>query len=149
MRAPTSCSLTIKGPALKERTVSELPFGGAAIGELVELLATGGITTTAAKEVFALMLKGEGAPAQIVEARGLGKLSDQAALARTVESVLSQHPVAVRLPSLERQHPDHVQKYKAGPSGLLGFLVGQVMRATGGRADAKQVNALVRDTLAR
>jgi glutaminyl-tRNA synthetase len=121
---------------LKERTVSNLPFDGAAIGELVELLAGDRITTTAAKEVFALMLKGEGAPARIVEARGLGKLSDQAALARTVESVLSQHP-------------DHVQKYKAGQSGLLGFLVGQVMRATGGRADAKQVNTLVRDTLAR
>jgi Asp-tRNA(Asn)/Glu-tRNA(Gln) amidotransferase B subunit len=105
---------------LKERTVSELPFGGVAIGELVELLAADRITTTAAKEVFALMLKAEGPPARIVEARGLGKLSDQAALARTVESVLSQHP-------------DHVQKYKAGQTGLLGFLV----------------NTLVRDTLSR
>jgi glutaminyl-tRNA synthetase len=121
---------------LKERSVGELPFGGTAIGELVGLLDGGHISTTAAKEVFALMLRGEGAPAAIVEARGLGKLNDQAALAGEVERVLAQHP-------------EHVQKYKAGQAGLFGFLVGQVMRATGGRADAKLVNTLVRDTLAR
>jgi glutaminyl-tRNA synthetase len=121
---------------LKERSVGDLPFAGDAVGELVELLGTGRISTTAAKDVFTSMLKGEGSPTRIVEARGLGKLNDQATLVRAIESVLSQHP-------------EHVQKYKAGQSGLLGFLVGQVMRATGGRADAKQVNVLVRDTLAR
>jgi glutaminyl-tRNA synthetase len=119
---------------LKERSVSELPFSGAAIGELVRLLESEAISTTTAKDVFALMLKGEGSPEELVKARGLGRITDEQELARVVDQVLAQHP-------------DHVKKYKAGQTGLLGALVGQVMRATGGRADAKRVNALMLQSL--
>jgi Asp-tRNA(Asn)/Glu-tRNA(Gln) amidotransferase B subunit len=76
------------------------------------------------------MVAGEGAPRAIVEDRGLGALAGEAALAPHVEAALAAHPA-------------QVEAYRAGKTALLGFFVGQVMKATGGRADAAAVRELV------
>jgi glutaminyl-tRNA synthetase len=120
---------------LKERKVGELPFTGPALGELLLLLDSRQISATAAKDVFAEMLVSGKAPKRIVEERGLGGIADEAQLEPVLLAVLAEHP-------------DHVAKFKAGQRGLLGALVGQVMRKTGGRADARRVSQLLEQLLA-
>ena len=120
---------------LKERTVAELPFSGQALGELIQLLDSQVISTTTAKEVFAQMLASGATPASIVKERGLGRIGDDAQLKPLIETVLAAHP-------------EHVSKYRAGQIGLLGALVGQVMKKTGGRADAQRVSELLKQILA-
>ncbi|HEX5760084.1 MAG TPA: glutamine--tRNA ligase/YqeY domain fusion protein [Thermoanaerobaculia bacterium] len=105
-------------------------FDGAALAELVAMVEAGEVTTTAAREVFAAMVAGEGGPRAIVEARGLGALAGEAALAPHVESVLAAHP-------------SQIEAYRAGKTALLGFFVGQVMKATAGRADAAAVQEML------
>jgi Asp-tRNA(Asn)/Glu-tRNA(Gln) amidotransferase B subunit len=70
-----------------------------------------------------------------VAERDLGKLDDRAALTATVREVLDAHP-------------DEVAAYRGGKTGLIGFFVGQAMRATGGRADPKAVRAALEEALA-
>jgi glutaminyl-tRNA synthetase len=120
---------------LKERKVSDLPFTGPALGELLALLDSRQISATAAKDVFAEMLISGKAPKIIVQERGLGGIADDAQLEPVLLAVLAEHP-------------DHVAKFKAGQRGLLGALVGQVMRKTGGRADARRVSQLLEQLLA-
>ncbi len=115
---------------LRARDLTAPPFAGAALAELVALVEAGEVTTTAAREVFAAMVAGEAGPRAIVAARGLGALAGEAALAPHVESVLTAHPA-------------QVEAYRAGKTALLSFFVGQVMKATGGRADAVEVRELV------
>jgi glutaminyl-tRNA synthetase len=119
---------------LRARDLAAPPFAGAALAELVGMVEAGEATTTAAREVFAAMVAGEGEPRAIVAARGLGALAGDAALAPHVESVLAAHPT-------------QVEAYRAGKTALLGFFVGQVMKATGGRADAARVRELVQKRL--
>ncbi len=115
---------------LRARDLAAPPFDGAALAELIALVEAGEITMTAAREVFAAMVAGEGRPRAIVEARGLRALAGEAALAPHVDAVLAAHPA-------------QVAAYRAGKTALLGFFVGQVMQATGGRADAGAVRELV------
>jgi Asp-tRNA(Asn)/Glu-tRNA(Gln) amidotransferase B subunit len=115
---------------LRARGLAAPPFDGAALAELVALVDSGEVTTTAAREVFAAMVAGEGPPRAIVAARGLGAVTGEAALAPHVAAVLAAHP-------------EQAAAYRAGKTTLLGFFVGQVMKATGGRADAAEVRELV------
>lgn len=115
---------------LRARGLASAPFAGAALAELVALVAAGAVTTTAAREVLAAMVAGEGRPRTVVAARGLAALAGEAALAPHIEAALAAHP-------------QQAAAYRAGKTTLLGFFVGQVMRATGGRADAAEVRELV------
>ena len=72
--------------------------------------------------------------AAIVEAEGLAQISDEAALAAAIEQVMAAHP-------------GPVTQYRAGQTKVLGFLVGQVMKATGGKASPALVNTLMRRAL--
>ncbi len=119
----------------KDGSVAELPLTGEALGKLVQLVEDGTVSATAGKEVFAELVEKGGDPAAIVEAKGLTQVSDEASLRPIIAGVLEAHP-------------DHVARYKGGNQGLVGFFVGQVMRGTGGKADPKKVNALLREMLA-
>ncbi len=119
---------------LKERPLAELPFGGAELGELVALVDAGTITGKIAKEVFAHLVAEGGKPQEIVAAKGLRQLDDEGELAAVVTGVLAEHA-------------DKAEQYRAGKTALLGFFVGQVMRATGGRANPQLVNELLRREL--
>jgi aspartyl-tRNA(Asn)/glutamyl-tRNA(Gln) amidotransferase subunit B len=77
------------------------------------------------------MLSGEGSPRRVAEARDLLQISDSEAIAAAVEAVLAEHP-------------EEAARLAAGEDRLLGFLVGKVMRSTGGRADPKLVSSLIR-----
>ncbi|MBW3534104.1 MAG: glutamine--tRNA ligase/YqeY domain fusion protein [Gemmatimonadetes bacterium] len=119
---------------LGERDPGDLPFGGAALGRLVRLVDEDRVTRALARQVLAEMAAEGGDPDAIVERRGLTKVSDPDALEPHVERALAERP-------------DKVEEYRAGKTGLLGFFVGQVMRATGGTADPKLVAALMRERL--
>jgi glutaminyl-tRNA synthetase len=119
---------------LKDRPVTELPFDGATFGRLVALVDGGTVSSTAGKEVLAALVERGGDPAALVEQLGLTQLSDDSALAPIVDAVVAEHP-------------DHVARYRAGNAGLLGFFVGQVMRRSGGKADPRRVNELLRARL--
>ncbi len=117
---------------LKEKSIADLPFGGAQLGALAALIDDNTISTTIAKEVFAEMLQNGGEPKAIVEHKGLQQLTDPGAVVPAIEKVIAANP-------------DKASQYRAGKTDLLGFFVGQVMKETGGKANPQ----LVQDVGAR
>jgi aspartyl-tRNA(Asn)/glutamyl-tRNA(Gln) amidotransferase subunit B len=116
--------------------IAHAPISARALAELVALIERGTISTTTAKDVFEKMwMTGQAAQA-IVEADGLAQISDEGAIASAVDRVLLAYP-------------ETAAQYRAGQTKVLGFLVGQVMKATGGRASPKLANDLVRRALER
>ena len=114
--------------------ITESPVKPEHIGELVELIDSGTISTKIAKEVFEEVFKTSKSPKQIVEEKGLKQVSDEGEIRKIVEEVLANHPA-------------EVEKYKAGNQKLIGFFVGQVMKATKGKANPKLVNKILQELL--
>ena len=79
-------------------------------------------------------MSGEGSPSQVAEQRDLLQVSDAGALEEVVASVLADHPAAI-------------EEFRSGEEKVVGFLVGQVMKATQGKADPRLVNQLLRDRM--
>ena len=105
-----------------------------ALGRLIRLVDTGVISRSVAKGVFERMY-GSGREAEdIVRAEGLSQIGDKGELSDVVTRVIAEHE-------------DAVVRYRGGNEGSLGFLVGQVMRVTGGRANPKIANELLRRAL--
>jgi aspartyl-tRNA(Asn)/glutamyl-tRNA(Gln) amidotransferase subunit B len=116
--------------------VDRSPVSALSLAELIGLIERGTINSNTAKDVLEKMwATGRSAPA-IVDADGLAQVSDEGAIAPVVERVLAAQA-------------DTVAQYRAGQTKVLGFLVGQVMKATGGKASPKLVNELVRRALDR
>ena len=111
-------------------TMATNPVGPERLGELLDLLAAGTVSATAAKDVLAEMFSSEASPATIVERKGLAQISDTAELEAVVERVVAANP-------------DLADKFRGGKRGVLGALVGQVMRETRGRANPKLVSDLL------
>jgi len=105
-----------------------------AAGALLDLVANGTISGRIAKDVFAEMVETGGDPAAIVAAKGLRQVTDSGAIEAAVDAALAAHPA-------------QVAQYAANPK-LLGFFVGQVMKATQGKANPALVNELLRKKLA-
>ncbi len=115
--------------------IEDSPVTAAGLGELLDLIAHGTISGRIAKEVFAVMLEtGKSAPA-LVEERGLRQVTDAGAIASAVDAVLAAQE-------------GKVAEYRAGKEKLFGFFVGQVMKATGGKANPAVLNELLRKKLA-
>lgn len=104
------------------------------VAEIARLLSDGTITATAAKEVLAEAGGSGGDPVQLVRSRRLDQSLPEAEVHRHA------------LEAVER-YPDEVSSYRSGKHGLRGFFVGQVMRATGGRADPQVVQRVVAKVL--
>ena len=117
------------------RSIAECPVSPAQAAELLALLADGTLSGPLAKQVFELMLETGEDPLAIAEARGLRQVSDSGAIEAAIRAVLEAHA-------------DRVAEYRAGKEKLFGFFVGQVMKATGGRANPQLVNDLLRRALA-
>jgi aspartyl-tRNA(Asn)/glutamyl-tRNA(Gln) amidotransferase subunit B len=114
--------------------IGDFPLTPAALAELVGLVAAGTINNTTAKDVFAKMIaEGKSAP-EIVAAEGLAQISDTSELERLVEQAISDNPKIV-------------EDYRGGKEKALGALVGAVMKATRGQANAGVVNELLRKKL--
>ena len=119
---------------LKGRPAEGLPFTGAELGELVKLVDVGAITNAAAKTVFAEMLAGGGTPQAIVARLGLDQALSDAELAALVDQALAALPAKVA-------------EYRAGKTSLLGMFTGQVMKATGGKANPQRVQEMLKERL--
>lgn len=119
---------------LKERSWDALPIDGAQLGALTRLIDEGAITATIAKEVFAEMCQTGSNPGAIVERRGLRQVADPATITPVIDGVIAANR-------------DKAEQYRAGKTGLLGFFVGQVMQATGGKANPQLVRELLQQKL--
>ena len=106
-----------------------------ALAELIGLLKSGAINQPAAKEVFGVLWAEGGSPASIVQERGLGQISDTGALEQAVAEALAANL-------------DAVEKIRAGNDKAVKFLIGQVMKATRGKANPALVEELLRRQLA-
>lgn len=114
--------------------VAELPVSPIALASLIELVSEGVITGPSAKHVFETMYDTGRSAQEIVASEGLAQVADEGALVTTVGEVLARHA-------------DAVAQYRAGKTASLGFLVGQVMKSSGGKANPKLVNELLRKAL--
>ncbi|HMK72349.1 MAG TPA: Asp-tRNA(Asn)/Glu-tRNA(Gln) amidotransferase subunit GatB [Myxococcaceae bacterium] len=121
---------------LKEegKTVGALRFSAEQFAGLLKLVDGGEISGNAAKEVFAEMFRTGKEPARIVADRGLGLEKDSSAVEGAVDAVLAANAA-------------EVEKYRAGKKQVLGFLVGQVMKAMKGKGNPAQVNAVLKSKL--
>ncbi len=120
--------------ALKGRDISESPVSAEHLGELVSLIAKGEISGKLAKEIFAKMIESGDAARAIIDREGLRQISDTDALGKIVDEVIANNP-------------KQVEQYKSGKTAVLGYLVGQVMKASKGQANPGAVNELLRSKL--
>jgi aspartyl-tRNA(Asn)/glutamyl-tRNA(Gln) amidotransferase subunit B len=115
-------------------TFAELPLQPAQLAEMVALIDDGVISGKIAKEILPELLTAGGSPRAIVEARGLGMISDPAAITAIVDELLAAHP-------------EEVTAFRGGKTKLQGFFVGQLMKRTGGKADPKLANRILNERL--
>jgi len=120
----------------RREDLAGFPIGPDRLAALLALVEEGVVSDGAAKKVLVLLAEEETAPREVVEREGLVQVRDSAQLESWVTDVLDEHP-------------DEVERYRAGETRLLGFLMGGVMRRSGGQADPRQVNELLRSVLDR
>ncbi len=118
--------------------VSESPVTPQMLGGMLRRISDGTISGKIAKQVFEAMWSGEGDADSIIEARGLKQITDSGAIEKVVEEVMAANP-------------GQVENYRAAEDAkqqkMLGFFVGQVMKASGGKANPQQVNELLKQKL--
>ncbi len=107
----------------------------AALAEMISLIEAGTISGKMAKEIFAAMYKHGKLPGQIVAERGLIQITDEEMIARVITDVMAAHP-------------EQLSQYRGGRDKLFGFFVGQVMKATHGKANPQVINDLLKKMLA-
>ena len=100
------------------------------LGKLVDLIADNTISGRIAKDVFDEMFESGKDPAAIVEAKGLKQITDTGAIEAAIDKIIAANP-------------SQVANYKAGQTKVAGWFVGQVMKATGGKANPQIVNQLL------
>ncbi|GKU76094.1 aspartyl/glutamyl-tRNA(Asn/Gln) amidotransferase subunit B [Paenibacillus sp. L3-i20] len=114
--------------------LSDAKITGQGLGEMIGLLEQGTISGKIAKTVFKEMLESGKLPAQIVEEQGLVQISDEGALLAVVDSIIEKNPQSV-------------EDFRAGKEKAIGFLVGQIMKETRGKANPALVNKLLLERL--
>jgi aspartyl-tRNA(Asn)/glutamyl-tRNA(Gln) amidotransferase subunit B len=110
------------------------PLAADRLAELIVLIDTGAITGPIAKDVFEKMYDSGRRAEEIVATEGLGRIDDRAAISRLVQQVIESHAATVA-------------EYRSGKTKTFGFLVGQAIKAAGGKADPAQVNEAMRRAL--
>jgi len=113
----------------EDHTIAESPVTADQLGGIIDLISKGDISGKIAKDLFEIVYTEGGDPAAIVETRSMRQVTDTGAIEAAVDKVIAENP-------------DQVEKAKANPK-LVGWFVGQVMKATGGKANPKAVNDLV------
>ena len=115
--------------------IEHLPVSAEQLGALIDLIADGTISSRLAKDVFAEMATSGADPAAIVATKGLRQVTDSAAIEAAIDTVLAAQA-------------DKVAEYRAGRDKLYGYFVGQIMRATQGKANPALVNQFLKKKLA-
>ena len=140
--APKAASVWLQGELrrklkeLGEDDVARSAIRPEALAELATLTERGVISSSVAKEVFEKMWATGRSASAIVDEEGLAQIGDAAALEAVVAEVVARHP-------------DAVAQFRAGKQATFGFLVGQAMKASGGKANPKLVSELLRRALNR
>jgi aspartyl-tRNA(Asn)/glutamyl-tRNA(Gln) amidotransferase subunit B len=112
-----------------DKDISDSPVSAEQLGGVVKLIKSGDISGKIAKDLFEIVYTTGGDPAKIVEERGMKQVTDMGAIEKAVDEVIAANPA-------------QVEKAKQNPK-LVGFFVGQVMKASGGKANPAAVNELV------
>ena len=120
----------------RELELADLPIPPAQVARVVALVAEGVLTNKLARQVVDGVLAGEGGPDEVIAARGLAVVSDDSALRIAVDEALAAQP-------------DVAEKIRGGKVAAAGAIVGAVMKATRGQADAQKVHELVLAQLRR
>jgi aspartyl-tRNA(Asn)/glutamyl-tRNA(Gln) amidotransferase subunit B len=114
--------------------ITDSRVDAAALAGLLGRIGDNTISGKIAKEVFEAMWAGEGSADEIIEAKGLKQITDAGAIEAVIDQVLADNPT-------------QLEQYRGGKDKLFGFFVGQVMKATRGKANPGQVNALLKARL--
>jgi aspartyl-tRNA(Asn)/glutamyl-tRNA(Gln) amidotransferase subunit B len=114
--------------------LAEAPVDAAKLGGLIDLIADRTISGRIAKEVFEAMWESGKSAAAIVEDKGLKQISDSGAIEAIIEQVIAESP-------------GQVERFKSGNEKILGWFVGQIMKASQGKANPGLVNKILRDRL--
>ena len=114
----------------KKLTLEQSPISAENLGELVELITTNVINGKTAKDVFEIMAETGENPTKIVEEKGLKQVTDTGAIEKIIDEIIAANP-------------DNVASYKAGKTNLMGWFVGQVMKASQGKANPGVVNQIL------
>ncbi len=117
---------------LKE--LQELPITPEALAKMIQLIEDGTISSKIAKKVFAELVENGGDPEKVVKEKGLVQISDEGQLKEIISGVLDNNEQSVT-------------DYKGGKGKAMGFLVGQVMKATKGQANPQMVNEILKEEL--
>ncbi len=110
------------------------PVTAGMLGGLIRRISDNTISGKIAKQVFEAMWNGEGDADQVIEQKGLKQITDSGAIEAMIDEVIAANPA-------------QVEQFRAGKEQLLGFFVGQVMKASRGQANPGQVNQILRDKL--
>ncbi|MER2519515.1 MAG: Asp-tRNA(Asn)/Glu-tRNA(Gln) amidotransferase subunit GatB [Bdellovibrionales bacterium] len=116
------------------KTIADSPVSAKALGELIDLIADQTVSNRIAKDVFEAMLETGKPAAVIVEERGLKQVTDTGAIEKAIDSILAANA-------------DKVVEYRSGKDKLFGFFIGQVMKATGGKANPAMLNDILKKKL--
>ena len=120
----------------KEEEADKIPFTGDELGELVELIDKGTISNNIGKKVLDELFENPKAPSEIIEEKGWVQISDEGAIKEVVLKILENNPQSVA-------------DYKAGKDRALGFLVGQAMKETKGKANPQMLNKMFIEELTK
>jgi aspartyl-tRNA(Asn)/glutamyl-tRNA(Gln) amidotransferase subunit B len=120
--------LNKEGLSIEKSPVAEKQLAG-----IVDLISSATISGKIAKDLFEIVWTEGGDPAQIVEKRGMKQVTDTGAIEKAVDEIIAANP-------------DKVEQVKAKPS-MLGWFVGQVMKASGGKANPQAVNDILKQKL--
>ncbi|WP_321324508.1 Asp-tRNA(Asn)/Glu-tRNA(Gln) amidotransferase subunit GatB [Thiomicrorhabdus sp.] len=115
-------------------TVKDAPVSAEMLAGMITRLMDDTISGKIAKQVFEAMWNGEGTADEIIEAKGLKQITDTGAIEALVDEVLANNP-------------SQVEAYKAGQEKMMGYFVGQIMKASGGQANPGQVNKMLKEKL--
>lgn len=134
---PKTVSNWLMGDILKllnEKELEKIPFEPKKLSDLIGLIEKATISNNAAKKVLAAMFEEDAEPMALVEKLGLAQVSDEGAVLKMIEEVLAQNPQSVA-------------DFKAGKSKAMGFLVGQTMKLSKGKANPQVINKLLAEAL--
>lgn len=120
----------------RHTSVATLPVQPPALTQLLSMVHSGRISGRTAKDVFEILLQSGEAPEDIVARKGLDQISDDHKLTELVDDVLNANP-------------KEVTDYRGGNTKVLGFFMGQLMKATGGRGNPQRLNEILRERLGR
>jgi len=117
-----------------DRPLADCPITAENLGAMIKMIDNGEITGKIGKTVFAEMYKTGKSPAEVIDEKGLKPMADEGEIDAICVKVVEENP-------------KQVKQYKDGKTKVLGFFVGQVMKATGGKADPELVNRLLKQKL--